>query len=183
MIRTLVPCLLLAAVPAASLDAPPKDAAAIVAEASGKLLAALTAAIAEGGSSAAIGVCSEKAPEITGAVGKANQVVLRRITEKPRRPANAASEAERRILAAFAADIKDGRTPAPRMVEDASGKAFYAPIVIPGALCLQCHGDPDRDIAPGTLAAIRKLYPEDKATGYKAAELRGAWKVSFETEP
>ena len=45
--------------------------------------------------------------------------------------------------------------------------------------CLQCHGTPNQDIAPETLAAIQKLYPDDKATGFKLGDLRGLWRVTF----
>ncbi len=48
-------------------------------------------------------------------------------------------------------------------------------------LCLQCHGTPNQDIAPETLAAIQKLYPGDKATGFKLGDLRGLWRVTFLT--
>lgn len=168
----------------ASLAHAEPDPAAIITEASGKLIAALTAAIAEDGSHGAISVCSEKAPEIAGAVGKAHGVTLRRVTEKPRNPENAASEAEREILAAFALDMKNGKPPAPQTIKNPeAGTTFLAPIVIPGPLCLQCHGDPAGDIAPETLTAIRKLYREDKATGYKPGDLRGAWTVTFPPKP
>lgn len=162
---------------------PAKVGPPIIAEASGKLIAALTAAIAEDGSHGAIGVCSEKAPEIARAVGEAHGVTLRRVTEKPRNPENTANEAERKILAAFALDMKNGKAPEPRAIEKPEGSTFLSPIVIPGPLCLQCHGDPAGDIAPETAAAIRKLYPEDKATGYKPGDLRGAWKVTINPEP
>jgi hypothetical protein len=33
------------------------------------------------------------------------------------------------------------------------------------------------------LTAIRKLYPEDRATGYKTGDLRGAWAVTFDPKP
>jgi hypothetical protein len=162
-------------------EEPAKDGAAIVAEASGKLIAALTAAIAKDGPAGAIGVCSEKAPEIAELVGKAHGVTLGRMTEKPRNPFNAAGEAGKEILAAFALDMKNGKPPAARSITNTKGETtFVAPIVIPGPLCLQCHGDPANDIAPQTLTAIRKLYPEDRATGYKTGDLRGAWAVTFD---
>jgi hypothetical protein len=40
-------------------------------------------------------------------------------------------------------------------------------------LCLQCHGTPDR-ITPAVKAKLQELYPDDKAVGYGAAEIRGA---------
>lgn len=159
-----------------------KDAPAIIAEASKILITALTEAIADSGSVGAISVCSEKAPEIAAAVGNKHNVSLRRVTEKPRRPTNAASKSELEILSAFAADMENGKPPAPRTITNHDSITFVAPIVIPGPLCLQCHGDPTDDISPETLAAIRKLYPNDKATGYKTGDLRGAWAVLFDSQ-
>ena len=40
-------------------------------------------------------------------------------------------------------------------------------------LCLQCHGTPDR-VSPAVQAKLKELYPDDKAVGYHAAEIRGA---------
>jgi Protein of unknown function (DUF3365) len=50
-------------------------------------------------------------------------------------------------------------------------------------LCLQCHGAPERDIAPLTRTSIRKLYPDDKATDFKSGDLRGFCNVTFPTSP
>jgi mono/diheme cytochrome c family protein len=163
---------------------PAKAGPEIIAEASGKLIAALTEAIAKDGAAAAIGVCSERAPEIATEVGEAHGVTLRRASEKPRNPNNAASDAEKTLLAAFAADLENGKKPEPRVVTNPDGAVvFQAPIIIPAPLCLQCHGDGKNDIAPETLTAIRKRYPDDKATGYKVGDLRGAWSVTFNQEP
>ncbi len=159
---------------------PAKAGPEIVAEASAKLIAALTAAIAKDGPASAIGVCSERAPEIAAEVGKAHGVTLRRASDKPRNTSNAATAAEKLLLAGFATSIEKKEPPKPQIVSIPDNSAtFFAPIVISNPLCLQCHGTPDRDIAPATLTAIRKLYPDDKATGYKAGDLRGLWSITF----
>ena len=56
---------------------------------------------------------------------------------------------------------------------------YYQPILLSMPACLQCHGQPGVDITESTLAAIRTLYPDDQATGYKLGDVRGLWKVSF----
>jgi hypothetical protein len=38
--------------------------------------------------------------------------------------------------------------------------------------CLMCHGE---DIDPKTAAALDQIYPQDKARGYKAGQVRGAF--------
>ena len=37
-------------------------------------------------------------------------------------------------------------------------------------MCLACHG---AEVAPEVQAAIAERYPDDRATGYRAGELRG----------
>jgi hypothetical protein len=46
-------------------------------------------------------------------------------------------------------------------------------------LCLNCHGEPGQDITAETLRAINTHYPEDKAIGYRANQLRGIWVVEM----
>jgi len=42
-------------------------------------------------------------------------------------------------------------------------------------LCLKCHG---KNINTETLSLINELYPNDKATGFKLGDIRGAFSVS-----
>ena len=37
--------------------------------------------------------------------------------------------------------------------------------------CVKCHGE---DIDPDTAALLDELYPQDKARGYRAGQVRGA---------
>ena len=159
---------------------PAKAGPEIISEASARLIAALTDAIAKHGPASSIGVCSERAPEIATAVGKAHGVILRRASEKPRNPRNAANDTEKAILKTFNASIGKTESPKAHAITRPDGSTtFVAPIVLANPLCLQCHGMPDRDVAPATLTAIRTLYPNDKAYGYKVGELRGLWSVTF----
>jgi hypothetical protein len=163
---------------------PAKAGPQIIAEASGKLITALTEAIAKDGPASAISVCSERAPAIAAEIGNAHGVTLRRASEKPRNPKNAANDEEKILLAAFTAAIEKSEVPKTQTKNHVDGTTtFFAPIVISNPLCLQCHGAPERDIAPLTRTAIRKLYPDDKATGYKAGDLRGLWSVTFPSSP
>ncbi len=159
---------------------PAEEGPKIVAEAFAKLSGALTDAIAKGGPTNALAVCSEKAPQIAAEVGKAHGVVLRRATTKPRNPKNAADEVEAAALEEFAAAMAKGGAVKPKLVPaDDASTSFFAPIVLSNPLCLQCHGTSGQEIAPDTLTAIQKHYPQDKATGYKLGDLRGLWRVTF----
>lgn len=152
----------------------------ITAEASGKLSIALAEAMGKSGPAGALSVCSEKAPQIAKEVAAVHGVTLRRAATKPRNPKNAADEAEKAALEDFAAASAKKEAPKPQVITNADGsRAFLAPIVLGNPLCLQCHGTQEKDIAPETLTAIQKLYPDDKATGFKLGDLRGLWRITF----
>jgi hypothetical protein len=53
----------------------------------------------------------------------------------------------------------------------------YRPIAATQA-CLACHGDP-ATFRPGVKEALDRLYPDDKATGYKEQTWRGFIRVSL----
>lgn len=145
----------------------------------------LMGAMAKGGPTNAIAFCSTRAIELTGGVGGSNRVVLSRVSHAPRNPANAANAVERDLIVRFEAEMKSGMSPAsavpaPVIRTNSSGnEVFYAPIVLSNPLCLQCHGKPDGEIAPGTMDAIRRAYPGDQATGFRVGDVRGLWRVEF----
>ena len=43
-------------------------------------------------------------------------------------------------------------------------------------LCLACHG-PAEQMKPAVVARLKALYPEDRATGYRVGEIRGAMTI------
>lgn len=175
----LFPILTLAVFAQAATD-PAVEGPKIIAEAFAKLSGALGEAIGKSGPAGALSVCSEKAPQIAKEVAAAHGVTLRRATNKPRNPKNAADEVEKAALEVFLAALENQETPNPQVITNADGsRDFLAPIVLGNPLCLQCHGAPSKDIGPETLAAIQKLYPDDKATGFQLGDLRGIWRITF----
>ena len=153
---------------------------AITAKAFATLSGELQAAMAAGGVTNALSVCSEKAPRLTAEMAKAEGVVLRRVSHRSRNPANAADAAEQQRIADWSAGLAAGTAPTP-MVElrPDGGAVFRAPILMAAPACLKCHGEPGVDIAPTDLERIRALYPTDTATGFKAGGVRGMWRVEF----
>lgn len=159
---------------------PATEGPKIIAEALAKLTAELTTAITKDGTAKAIEVCSVRAPHIAGEVGKSHEVALRRASTKPRNPKSTATEAEQAILAAFGLALEKKEAPKPQTITHPDGSVtFHAPIVIANPLCLQCHGNSEKDITPATLTAIQAAYPKDQATGYQLGDLRGLWSVTF----
>ena len=173
----LLPILTLAVFAQAKPD-PAEAGPKIIAEAFAKLSGALGEAIGKSGPAGALSVCSEMAPQIAKEVATTHGVTLRRASAKPRNPKNAADDAEKAVLEVFAAALAKKEAPKPQTITNGS-TSFLAPIVLGNPLCLQCHGTPGKDIAPETLAAIQKLYPDDKATGFKLGDLRGLWRITF----
>lgn len=107
-------------------------------------------------------------------------VGIRRITHKPRNPADTADPGELAVLRQFEAGIVGTNPPPPIVTRGAGDRVtFFAPILLNNPTCLQCHGEAGSDIAPGTLAAIQRHYPRDQATGFRLGQLRGAWRIDL----
>jgi hypothetical protein len=169
------------AAPAAALDAAAllDRGRTISAQAFGLLSSNLLMAIQQSGVSNALPFCSALAMPLTSLVANTNDVTLRRVSHRPRNPANRASPAERERIESYRATLSAGGKPQALLVTN-DMITFYAPIVITNQLCLQCHGKPGEDIAPANLEVIRRLYPADEATGFGLGEVRGLWRIDFQ---
>lgn len=162
---------------AASSDLYEAAARKLVGEFSKDLKGELMAALAEADAAGALDVCQKVAPAVADSYSVGGWTI-RRVSEKFRNPDNRADTTELRILAQFA----DSTRPVflHNWTETDSGAVYtyYQPIRTMG-LCLKCHGDM-QTLAPGVYQRLRKLYPLDRATGYKADELRGMFVVRAE---
>ena len=127
------------------------------------LLAELTAAL-EQGAVHAITVCSERAPALAEEKSKAFAVRVGRTSLSLRNPDNGAPEWAKQHVGAGQA--------APAYFGGAGGEfaALYPIRLMPQ--CLQCHGKVD-DLAPEVRDVLAKNYPQDRATGFAAGDLRG----------
>ena len=153
---------------------------AIAAQAFGVLSSRLGKAIADAGLTNAIQFCSVHGITLTTAVGVTNEVVLRRVTHRPRNTQNRADTNELELIRYFESELNKGATPQPAIGTNRTGfYTYYAPIVLTLPLCLNCHGQPGQDIQPEVLAQLKATYPADEATGFKLGQLRGLWSVDF----
>lgn len=145
-----------------------------------KLKGELVAALKAGGPGLALGVCRTAAPPIAADVSNAHGFEVGRTALKVRNPENAPGEFERRVLEAFVESIAGGADPATlehaEVASENGKREFRYMKAIPTAAepCLACHG---ANVDPALKTQILKLYPEDKATGFAAGELRGAFTV------
>ncbi|MEX2565618.1 MAG: DUF3365 domain-containing protein [Cyclobacteriaceae bacterium] len=145
------------------------------------LMGALGKAIEERGIEGAIGFCNEEALPITREVAEKYKVDVRRVSLKNRNPGNYPNENEKQILEAYAYNDENKQENRPNIqkIDEGETLLYTKAIKIPGGLCLNCHGEPGKEIQEETLESIQSLYPEDKAVNYKVGQLRGMWSISL----
>lgn len=155
----------------------------IVGETFALLSSNLRDAIQSGGVSNALPFCSVAALPLTRSMAQKHGVTVKRVTLRPRNPGNRANAVESAVLRSFEADLASGsasNAPQAIVTNPVAGQvAFFAPIILSNDLCLQCHGEPGREITSENLKVIQSHYPRDEATGFKLGQLRGAWRIDF----
>ena len=152
----------------------------VVKEFVGQLKGELKAAMKAGGPVNAINVCKEKAPAIAASMSEKYGWDIARTSLKTRNSDNAPDAWESRILNEFEARKAKGEAVKPmayfEVVDNNGKKAFRFMKAIPtGEVCLKCHGS---ELKPGIKAKLQELYPNDKATGFKLGDIRGAFTIS-----
>jgi len=163
--------LVVAAGLAAARESAPSDGAARLAPFKRDLRQALEAGLAEGPVEA-VGACQLRAPAIA-ADRSQEGVRVGRSSHRLRNPANAPPEWVAPILDAYGEETADR---APRTVTLAADRMGYVEPILVQPLCLTCHG---AALAPEVAARIETLYPQDRAVGYQAGELRGVFWIEF----
>ncbi|MCB9426203.1 MAG: DUF3365 domain-containing protein [Flavobacteriales bacterium] len=136
-------------------------------------------AISKSGFEGAIGFCSEKAITLTDSISLALNAKVERVSDKNRNPNNRPNEEQLQYIEQAKIQLAKKHQPVPKVVEKGNKMVGFYPIVS-NAMCLKCHGVPEKDIEPKTYERIQALYPEDKAIGYKTNELRGIWVVTMD---
>jgi len=143
-----------------------------------KLLEVLDEEIRKGGPENAIAVCRDKAPAMAKAASEKSGWAIRRVSLKNRNPKAIPDAWEKAVLEDFDRRVNAGEKPTGlekgELVNEGDRQIYRYMKALPTQdLCLQCHGTTDR-LSPAVQAKLKELYPEDKATGYQAAEIRGA---------
>ncbi|HOZ67892.1 MAG TPA: DUF3365 domain-containing protein [Chitinophagaceae bacterium] len=138
----------------------------------------LVTAIQDMGTEGAIEFCSSRAIQLTDSMSTVLGSRIKRVAERNRNPVNVASADELSYIKEIKASLTRKENPKPQLKETTETYTAYYPILT-DQLCLQCHGDKKTDIKPATLSTLNRLYPGDKATGFKLNELRGIWVVEM----
>lgn len=142
------------------------------------LVGELQAAMKAGGPTNAIEVCNTKASAIATELSNKNGLQIGRTSLKIRNPKNAPDAWETKVMKEFEARKAKGEDPAAlehsEVVTDGGKKTFRYMKALPvaqGMPCPVCHGV---ELKPEVRAKLQQLYPQDKATGFKVGDLRGA---------
>lgn len=139
----------------------------------------LMQALKQGGSEFAIEFCNTRAIVLTDSMSGELNANIKRVSDKPRNPANAANEEEIRFIQLLKEKLAAGESLTPSIRENPKSVTGWY-VIETGAMCLQCHGVPEKDINDVTLKKINQYYPDDKATGYAENQVRGIWVVEME---
>ena len=150
----------------------------LVQELAAQLQQALQGAIAEGGPVAAIGVCRDAAPKIASQIARTHGARVGRTSLRVRNALNAPAPWQRdldpaHVLEDFEANHTPGAAPQEYFAQSAEGARYMSSIELKG-LCVTCHG---QQLAAEVADRLAADYPYDRAVGYRAGELRGAFFV------
>lgn len=163
---------------------PPKEvieARKLVSEFHHKLRSALLEAIKTGGFVKAVETCHKVAPEVGKEVSQHSGWTVKRTSLKTRNPENIPTAEQKKILEYFASEQKQGKDiKTMEWWKKENGKFVYMKAIPTGGLCLTCHGS---NVQPEIKQHIKKYYPNDMATGFKAGELRGAFVLEKKLQP
>jgi len=134
----------------------------------------LMAALQAGPPEEALGICGQRAQELTHAIENETGVSVRRTSLKPRNRLNAPDPYERSWLENAAESPPTEAHAEVVEADDGGYELRYLRPVRVAAMCTPCHGE---RLTAAVQDAVRRRYPDDRATGYKPGDLRGAVSV------
>lgn len=156
------------------------EAASLVQRFAGQLKPQLKQAMQEGGPVHAVSVCAEAAPAIARALSEESGWQIKRVSLKARNPKAVPDDLERQVLEDFDARRAAGELPATLTYSAlANGEFHFLKAQPTEGLCLACHGS---QVAPEVAAVLAKHYPADRARGYQAGDIRGAFSLRYSVE-
>lgn len=142
------------------------------------LTLALSSTIDSAGVKDAIEYCNLNANDIVGEMAEKYGVEIKRTSLLLRNNANKPSEDEKIVLDFYANQESLGKDCDGKMSKVDGIYKYYHPIYVMEN-CTMCHGVKGDGLNKKAAKKIAELYPQDKALGYQASDLRGMWVVSF----
>jgi hypothetical protein len=140
--------------------------------------------LGKGGYLNAISACSNLAQDIIKAHQSKYGIYVRRVSEKYRNKLDKPDDYELAILKKLDELNREGNLPQEyyEVVNDKDGRylRYFKPLIVQ-PMCLNCHGTDDF-LSKEIKNFLKEKYPEDKATGYKAGDFRGAVSVKIKLD-
>lgn len=127
----------------------------------------------------AISVCNVQAPKLAQKVSNEKGMEVGRTSLKTRNELNAPDPWELSVLEQFEHRKAEGeavkKIEYSEIMQHNGNKVFrYMKAIPTDDVCLMCHG---KQIAENLSAELKKLYPNDQATGFSKGDIRGAFTV------
>ena len=146
----------------------------------GQLKSTLQTSMKADGPVKSVAMCQLEAPKIADKVTKDQGMSVARTSLKYRNTENKPDDWEKSVLEQFEQRKAKGESVKTmefsEVMEQDGKKEFRYMKAIPTAeVCLKCHGS---DVAEPIANRINSLYPDDKATGFKEGDIRGAFTVT-----
>ena len=145
-----------------------------------ELKATLQSTMKTDGPLKAIAVCNVKAPELAKKISAEKGMEVGRTSLKTRNELNAPDPWELSVLEQFEHRKAEGepvnRIEYSETTQLNGNRVFrYMKAIQTDDVCLMCHG---QQIPESLSSAIKKLYPNDQATGFSKGDIRGAFSVT-----
>lgn len=137
------------------------------------LKATLVTAIQQGGINNGITACSLRAPKISLALQNSQDTQVGRTSLKLRNSNNAPDDWEQTELHHY---TNSKKRESYKFVQLNGKPAIrYMKAITTKGVCLNCHGE---KLNPSVNQTLAQLYPDDKATGYRLNDIRGAFTIT-----
>lgn len=157
----------------------PAERAATAAAGLGEVLRQLlTEELKHGGFAGAAASCSESAQSVTEQYAREKGMEIRRVSLKYRNRRDMPDEWESARLRQWAASGEPPSEVFETVTENNRRFFRYLKPITIQTMCLSCHGSPEQ-IPADVRSLLDQRYPRDRATGYKAGDLRGAFSVTL----
>ncbi len=150
-----------------------------------KLRGLLSKELQEGGYAGAVKVCSEVGQEIPREFTARMGHYIRRVSLGYRNPKDVPDNYEQQKLEEFDRlnrEKKLGADYSEVVKEEEREYLRYMKPLVAAPMCITCHGQKE-NIPPEVRAVLTEKYPDDRATGYHAGDVRGAISVKIALSP
>jgi hypothetical protein len=154
------------------------EARGVAASVPPKLLEVLKSEIDQGGPEGAIAACKDTAPLLARQASERSGWQVKRVSLKNRNPRAVPDAWEAAVLQDFDRRAAAGESPmtlerAEDVADGGQTVRRYMRALPVQELCMACHGPADQ-LSPAVAAKLKALYPEDRGTGYRVGQIRGA---------